>query len=777
MRLLIRIGLIAVFAVGLTAWVAVVRNDPSIDTDPPNASAARPSTNAGASPSPEEDSLARTVPRFGDGFVEDSGYELSLKFAAPLKDRSSLDEIREEARGRARRGAAELGMKLDQLPSWDVKRAQLSMMVGLLHMYQGEFEDAIRQFNLAEGTPTLSGPLIANLVALRGVASMRLGEVANCIACVGPSSCLFPITPEAVHQHPEGSRAAIRDFTAYLERRPDDVGVRWLLNIAYMTLGEYPGKVPSPYLIPLDRFQSQSNVGRFANVALTAGLNSRGQNMLGGSIFDDFNGDGLPDVFVTSIDIDQGASLFVNRGDGKFEDRGEKAGLAEQTLALNARPADFDNDGRLDVLLLRGGWEYPSRQSLLRNTGTGFEDVTAASGLAEPIASESAEWGDYDNDGLVDLFVAGETRGNQFDSINRCRLYHNKGGGKFVNVAATAGVENERWTKGAAWGDYDSDGFIDLYVSNMGSENRLYHNNGNGTFTDVAKKLHVTEPRDSFSCWFWDYDNDGRLDLFVACFRATLNEYVNDILEKPSTGERPRLYRNLGPEGFRDVTREVGLDRVLMIMGSNFADIDNDGFLDIYLGTGLTSYSSLVPNVMFKNVGGARFDDVTLATGTGHLQKGHGISFADWNGDGDLDLFVETGGSVPGDRAYNSLFQNPGHGRHSLSLKLNGTRTNRAAIGARVQVDFRGSDGRTRSVHRTVSSGSSFGGNSFTVHVGLDDALKADSVAISWPVSKTTQTFSAVDADQTLEVTEGDDSYTKQEKRRFQPANIVETTH
>src|SRR5262249_22046984 len=253
----------------------------------------------------------------------------------------------------------------------------------------------------------------------------------------------------------------------------------------------------------------------------------------------------------------------------------------------------------------------------------------------------------------------------------------------------------------------------------------------------------------------------------VAGFRATLNEYVKDVLGQPSTGERPRLFRNLGTEGFRDVTKEVGLDRVLMIMGSNFADIDNDGFLDMYLGTGLTTYSSLVPNVLFKNLGGKQFEDVTVASGTGHLQKGHGISFADWDGDGDLDLFVETGGSVPGDKAHNSLFQNPGHNRHWIALKLVGTKTNRAAIGAEVRVDYRDPDGKKHSVYRTVSSGSSFGGNSLVVHVGLNTAAKAESVNVRWPGGKSASTFRDVEADQTLEITEGKESYRKLPTRRI----------
>ncbi len=156
-------------------------------------------------------------------------------------------------------------------------------------------------------------------------------------------------------------------------------------------------------------------------------------------------------------------------------------------------------------------------------------------------------------------------------------------------------------------------------------------------------------------------------------------------------------------------------------MGANFGDIDNDGYLDIYLGTGDMSYEGLDVNLMFKNVDGLRFDDVTTSSGTGHLQKGHGVSFADWDGDGDLDLFVELGGATPGDQAYNALFQNPGLGRQWLKVKLVGTKTNRAALGAKIRVDVKSADGQMRSIYRTVGNNSSFGGNSLVEMIGLGD--------------------------------------------------------
>jgi hypothetical protein len=532
--------------------------------------------------------------------------------------------------------------------------------------------------------------------------------------------------------------------------------VRWLLNIAYMTLGEYPEKVPAQYLIPLEALRSKLDAGRFRNVAALVGLDALGENNAGGCIVDDFNGDGRLDLFTSNLDPDRGPRLFINRGDGTFDERSESAGLADQVGAANATHADIDNDGDLDLLLLRGGWERPHRPSLLRNRGDGtFEDITAAAGLISPIASQSGAWADYDNDGLVDLYLVGEFNRKRPDPRNRGRLYHNNGDGTFADVAASAGVQNDRWGKGASWGDYDNDGDPDLYVSNSSEPNRLYRNNGDGTFTDVAPELNVTEPLSSFACWWWDYDNDGRLDLFVCNFGNRLADVVRSQLGQPAEGERPRLFRNEIPNGFRDVTAEAGLDRVLVCMGSNFGDFDNDGYLDMYLGTGRPEYRYVVPNVLFKNIEGQRFEDVTSSSGTGHLQKGHGIAFADWDRDGDLDIFLESGGASPGDRAHNALFQNPGHGNHWLTIRMIGAKTNRAAIGARVRVDLRGSDGKLASRHREVTSGSSYGGNPFTLTIGLGTADAILTLEVTWPTSQTRQTFHAVPIDRAIEITEG----------------------
>ena len=210
-------------------------------------------------------------------------------------------------------------------------------------------------------------------------------------------------------------------------------------------------------------------------------------------------------------------------------------------------------------------------------------------------------------------------------------------------------------------------------------------------------------------------------------------------------------------KGFEDMTKEAGLDMVFATMGSNFGDFDNDGFLDMYLGTGDPSLATLIPNRMFKNVGGSRFAEITGTSGTGHLQKGHGVACGDWDRDGDVDLFVETGGAVNGDKYHNVLFQNPGQGNHWLTVKLVGKKTNRAAIGARIKVVTAGEKPLT--VHRHVSSGSSFGANPLQQTIGLARAERVAVLEIHWPTSGTTQVFRDIAANQAIEVTEFADKY------------------
>jgi hypothetical protein len=253
---------------------------------------------------------------------------------------------------------------------------------------------------------------------------------------------------------------------------------------------------------------------------------------------------------------------------------------------------------------------------------------------------------------------------------------------------------------------------------------------------------------------FFDYDNDGNADLLVAGYGVSVEDVMNGYLGKPQLGEPLHLYRNLGGCKFREVTAEVGLKRVFMPMGLNFGDIDNDGFLDLYLGSGNPSYASPVPNVLFHNQGGKVFVDVTAASGTGILPKGHGISFADFDGDGDEDIFVVMGGAVPGDRQVARLFQNPGNANGWVTLKLTGSHSNRAAIGARIHV-MATAGNKTQHIYRTATSGGSFGSSPLMQHIGVGKAAAIESVEVTWPGGTRAEKFQKVPLNATVVLEEG----------------------
>ncbi len=398
------------------------------------------------------------------------------------------------------------------------------------------------------------------------------------------------------------------------------------------------------------------------------------------------------------------------------------------------------------------------RPSLLHNLGGGrFADATLSAGVQAAVNSNAAAWADYDNDGWVDLFVACERQEH--------RLYRNRGDGTFEDVAARAGLRADvaRVAKGCCWLDYDNDGFPDLFIDNLGEYARLYHNERDGRFAEVTTPMGIDGPRGAFSCWSWDYDNDGWLDIFAAAYVGEVREVLAGMLGRPTERVTNRLYRNRQGRSFEDVTVAAGLDPLYSTMGSNFADFDNDGFLDIYLATGAPNLGFLVPNRMFKNVDGRRFADISSSSRTGHLQKGHGVACGDFDRDGDIDLFVEMGGAVNGDKYHNLLFQNPGQGHHWLTIKLVGRTTNRAAIGARIRVVTGGNKPMT--VCRHISSGSSFGGNPLEQTIGLGTAGEVASVTIDWPASRTTQVLRDLAADQSIEVTEFEPGYRRLERR------------
>jgi len=606
------------------------------------------------------------------------------------------------------------------------------------------------------------------------VAYMRLGEDRNCVIRHGSEACLLPVRGNGVHQDLEGARGAMETARAILAREPGDLKALWFLNLAAQLAGVYPQGVEKKFLIPPERFTVPAQVPRFRNLAPALGLDTF--DLAGGGIVEDLDNDGWLDILTSTMDPWGPLTYFHNEGDGSFSDRTAAAGLDVQWGGLNMSAADYDNDGDVDVLVLRGGWLQDKgrvRNSLLRNNGDGtFSDVTRAAGVAQPaLPTQAAAWADYDLDGDLDLFIGNEgiQQGERKEAFAD-NLFRNNGDGTFTDVAAAAGVTNDRYAKSVVWGDYDGDGDPDLYVSNIGP-NRLYRNNGDGTFTDVAGELGVAEPAGrSFASWFFDYDQDGDLDLFSGAYMAQVEDVAADVMgRRPERPEQwPRLYRNDGGR-FTDVTRLAGLDHPSLPMGANFGDFDGDGYPDIYLGTGTPAYEAVMPNILYHNNGDGTFTDVTFAAGVGHLQKGHGISFADLDRDGDIDIHLQSGGFFPGDRFGDVLFVNPMPPAHFVVIKLNGRRSPRSGIGARIHVRVRRSPGEA-SLYRWVSAGGSFGISPGEQLFGLGtDAEAILSVSVRWPGGGAEQVLTDVPMDRWLQVTEGEE---RPEVRRFTPVTL-----
>jgi hypothetical protein len=616
-------------------------------------------------------------------------------------------------------------------------------------LYAGRYDESLALVDQLLKEAASLGPLErqfaeVELLLLQATTLMRWGEEQNCVLGHNRDSCLLPIKGQGVHMKREGSTRAVAVLEKVLKLDPGNLRARWLINLAHMTLGSYPEGLDSRVLIPPAAFTAAHPMPAFENVAGSVGLDIYGVS--GGAVMEDLDQDGRLDVMVTAIGFGDQTRVFRNDGAGRFAEATAASGLTGITGGLNMVTADYDNDGLLDVLILRGAWMGAAGQfpmSLLRNRGgLRFDDVTKAAGLLRLKPSQTATWLDIDGDGFLDLFVGNESTGAV---VNPCELYRNNGNGTFTDISKASGVDLVAFVKGVVSGDYDNDGDPDIFVSVAQGDNRLLRNDGprprgsgGWAFTDVAAQAGVTAPKDSFPAMFFDYDNDGWLDLYVASYWGTVEDVAADYLHLDPKSGRGILYRNRGDGTFADVTREAGLYTVMQVMGLNYGDFDNDGWLDFYAGTGNPSFETLEPNRMFRNDGGRRFQEVTTAANVGHLQKGHAIAVGDVDNDGDLDIFEEMGGAYQADRAYSVLYQNPHAvaGRANwISLELEGTTANRAAIGARVTVRLATPSGARR-VDRVVSSGGSFGASTLRVFVGLGDATAITAVDVAWPVKR-----------------------------------------
>jgi hypothetical protein len=648
---------------------------------------------------------------------------------------------------------------------------QLHLAFATQLLRAGQSEKALLEFeqlekNVAQFNLRFSHEQRIELNIDKAVCHLRIGEQENCLTNHTSESCLVPIRAGGIHRLPRGSQGAIEILAVHLKEFPDDLRARWLLNIAHMTLGEYPDKVPLQWLVPPSVFASDHDIKRFPDVAGGAGLDVNG--LAGGSITEDFDGDGYLDVMVSDQGWDGQLRYLRNNANGTFTDLTSASGLHGLTGGLHMLHTDYNNDGSPDVLVLRGGWFGPGGRlpnSLLRNNGDGtFEDVTEAAGLLSFHPTQTAAWFDYNGDGWLDVFIGNESW-IESGEMHPCELYRSNGDGTFTEVAREAGLAVVHEIKGVVAGDYNNDGRPDLYLSNRDGLNYLLRNDGPAgagpgnsakwRFTNVAVDAGVAEPMHSFPTAMFDYDNDGWLDILVMGYAVdNVGDVAADYLGLSRPGERSRLYRNNGDGTFTDATAAAKLYKVIPAMGLNYGDLDNDGWLDFYAGTGNPGLDTLLPNRMFRNAGGRFFQDVTTSGGFGHIQKGHAISFADLDNDGDQDIHITMGGAYTGDVYRNALFRNPGHGNHWITLKLEGRRSNRAAIGARIRVTVATAEGE-RTIHKDVSTGASFGALPLRQEIGLGQATAIRKVEIHWPVTGETQVLTGLELDRFYKITEG----------------------
>jgi hypothetical protein len=289
--------------------------------------------------------------------------------------------------------------------------------------------------------------------------------------------------------------------------------------------------------------------------------------------------------------------------------------------------------------------------------------------------------------------------------------------------------------------------------------------NGIPQFIDVTDKAGLAGINVmTFPTWFWDYDNDGWQDIFVCGYQyegSVGGEVAMEALNIPNNSSKMYLYRNNHDGTFSDASKASGLYKTVLAMGSNFGDINNDGFLDMYLGTGNPDYKSLIPNKLFVNMGNGKFADATVSARVGNLQKGHAVAINDLDNDGDTDIFIEVGGAYPGDAFSNSLYLNPGQNTNRwIKLQLEGTDSNRSGIGTKVKVSFK-ENGVSRSVYRILNSGGSFGASALRMEIGIGQATNIDLIEITWPKTQKKQVLKNIKPNQYIKITEGEKNFSK----------------
>ncbi len=485
--------------------------------------------------------------------------------------------------------------------------------------------------------------------------------------------------------------------------------------------------------------------------ALSAEKKYIAESMSGGVALFDYDNDGYLDIFfVNSLTVEllkankkTRSVLYRNNHDGTFSDVTDKARVGDVGWGMGCAVGDFNNDGFDDLYVTSIGPDH-----LFKNNGNGtFTDVTQKAGVSDPRFSTGAAFLDYDNDGRLDLFVTnyvdfnmnnlptfGEGPTCQFKGVPvQCgprglagagdSLFHNNGDGTFTDVSKKAGVSDARGYYGldVVGSDFDGDGWIDIFVANDSTPNFLYHNNGNGTFSEVGFESGTALDKNGneqgcMGVTLGDYDHDGLLDLFITNFDDEYNV----------------LYRNVGRGSFADVSYESGVAMVSLPYvgwGTKFFDFDNDGWLDLFVANG-HAYPQRdryrQRKLLHRNNRDGTFTEVAAQSGSALMEEraSRGTAFGDIDNDGDVDIVVNDLDSAP------QLLRNDGGNKNNwIVVKTIGTKSNRNGIGAKVKVV----SGDLTQVDEVQSGGSYISQNDFKLHFGLEKRTRVDLIQVRWP--------------------------------------------
>lgn len=415
-----------------------------------------------------------------------------------------------------------------------------------------------------------------------------------------------------------------------------------------------------------------------------------------GTAWADFNNDGFEDLFVTNSWTNGNNFLLRNNGDGTFTKITDQIPANDGGNSNGCTWGDVDNDGDVDLFVANVNDQ--NNFLYINNGGGNFSKIINSPASTDGGWSYTGNWADFNNDGWLDLFV-----GNYKEQINF--LYLNEGNGTLKRIFIDPITTDQKSTQGCAWFDYDNDGDLDLYVANLGV-NDFYRNDGNLKFTKITDIEPAKHQDNSFGCSTGDYDNDGYIDIFVANWWG-----------------KNALYRNLGNGSFEKIKGKTITEESLNSEGSSWGDFDNDGDLDLIV-------TNDGDNSVFENRNNEfiKLTDLIVANDS---SNSNGVTWNDFDNDGDLDLFIANGGNQP-----NLLYTNPGNNNSWIKFKCIGTKSNKSAIGARL-VLYQNDKIQTREV--SGQTGGGYGGqNGLIVHFGLGQNRKVDSLNVYWPSGKVT---------------------------------------